>query len=249
MRPKAREKLMRKWLTVDRIDYCDHIEELAALKLTPSERQELGQWLLVGPEKELVQAWTGLMGRSPDRTYLPVLVKCFDTDNAVMAECVVRALIQGDYPGALEIIFACDRGLKAAGDELPWELSNRMHELTPAMQRKFAQLFCQRFVNFPEYFETADGNRHPPCLLCQDDAWLHALAAIEYTDENVEKTLLWVWDNLVHRTQDEYIVLTAMAAHPRPSYKKIFNAYSRNRTIDLRELAQAGLEGLESQGK
>ncbi|MCE5325104.1 MAG: hypothetical protein LLG01_01690 [Planctomycetaceae bacterium] len=248
MRDKVREKLTRQWLK-EGVSYCDHVDDLVKLKLTKDERRELAQWSEKEEDEDLLLAWTGLMQMQPDEVYLPALVKCLDTDVRIKAAIVIRALLGGGYRDALETIFACERGLKAAGDDLPWELTNWMDQLTPAMQRQLAKLFCFRYANFPEYFETEDGHRHPPCLLCQDDAWLHALAAIEYTDENVEKTLLWVWDNLVYRTQDEYIVLTAMAAHPRPSYKKIFNVYSRNRCIDLRELAQEGLAGLEAREK
>jgi len=95
-----------------------HIQSILDLKPTATERKELCSLLENTQNSRLAMVWTAIMGKDPRPEYHHCLKKILDKQDPQIVYHATWALIDGEYPDALEIVFSNEKVQQALGDNL-----------------------------------------------------------------------------------------------------------------------------------
>ena len=236
MRERLKELVLQNWSGIDEgpdgelYGYGPHVDVILAMKPGPQEREELACLLLEVEGDEVIATLTGVMETEPDPVYRGALLESLDSLDAYKKCAAMRALLRGNYDGAWECLFSRPDVQVAMGDEFPWEIWRSAKDLPEAWQRRYLEVFCERFEDDPP-------------LHMMTRQWLRTLAEIPVTDERTAATLVRTWQRLSPRdSMDRYLVLLAMAASPAPAYEPMFPKVRKSPVLEMRQAAREGLK-------
>ena len=213
-----------------------HIASIVALKPTRAERKELCELLKSTSNLQMAAIWTAVMGEAPHPEYHTALKETLNNDNPEVVYHAMWALLSGEYPDAMEMLFSGDRILGIFGDRLPKHLMGRWNDMTDEMICKFLELFCRRFDETISEVGLHTG------------WWLRAVAQLGVIDDEMAGILCRVWGELRPRDIDSrYQLVKTMARCPHPDFEPIIRAAKKSRVEDIKDWAVAGLEALREE--
>lgn len=241
MRKELRELVMQDWSKIeedadgDAYGYGPHVDLVVAMQPTPAERKELANLFLEIEEDNLLYTLSGVMYEQPDPIYSAALIQALDSSNRVKKLVAMGALLRGGYEGAWELLFSRPDVQVAMRDEFPREIWGSAGDLPEAWQRRYLDLFCERFHDDPP-------------LDIFTHQWLRTLAAIPVTDDATVETLLRTWGRLGRGDMhDKYLVLLAMAASPVPAYEPMLKKAAKSKLPEIEDAGKKGLAGLRKE--
>lgn len=213
-----------------------HIQSILDLKPTATEREELCALLESASHVDLAAVWAAIMGKDPRPEYHRCLKRTLQNENPEITYHAIWALLDGQYPDALEILFTTEAVRRAAGDRLGQLLTGRGRDMSEEMKRKYLDLFCERFAD-----NTRAWDLWTSC-------WFRVLEELGMCNERVAATLVRLWDESHPGDSDtKYTLLRAMASCPHPSFEPIFKKAMKSRIEDLRDEAELGMKALRGE--
>lgn len=239
MRQELREMLLQDWSELSRrmkepYGYMPHVEAVMRHRLTPKERPEIADLLLGCELENPLYTLTGVMSIEPDPLYRDALIKSLDSENRVKQFVAMRALLRGNYKGAWEILFSRPDVQVAMRDEFPWEIWGSAGNLPESWQRRYLELFNERF-------------KDDPPLEIRTRQWLRTLSKIAVTDDCTVSTLLRTWNRLGKMDhQDRYLLVQAMAAAPVTEYEPMLKKCASSSLPDVKQISKDGLARLKA---
>jgi hypothetical protein len=211
----------------------DHVRSIIAMKLVPVERQELCALIQQTHDVDLAMVVAAVMGADPQPEYFAALKAALDRNDMRIVKRAAMGLIDGRYPGYLEILFSSETAKGALGDDFAFLLGGRGAQFTPHMRLQFLDMFCKRF------------GPQTPRLDAMTAPWFRLLAELGETNEEVGRILVRIWSELrPSDSHNKYLLLLAMSAKPLATYEPILKKAAKSKTQDLRELGQRGLNQL-----
>lgn len=216
------------------IGFDDHVRSIVGKRLSATERKELCDLLRCTEDAELAAVVAAVMGSDPQPEYLLALKDAINRDNARIIKHAAMRLIDGEYPGYVEIVFSSPKAKDALGDDLPFEFSGRGGEFSPQIRQEFLALFCRRF-----------GDKTPR-LDAMTAPWFRMLAELRETNDSVARILVRIWNELrPSDAHNKYLILLAMSSRPHPVYEPVFSKAASSKVNDLRDLGTKGLDAMK----
>lgn len=236
MRKEVEERFQYEWWNDEKGSYHDQLESIVQLKLTDKERVEIGELLEKADDsnEEYVGVISGVMFLEPHPIYQKYLLNALNPKYPKKRVCAIEALLKGGYEGALELLFSEPGLLEDMGERFPSYFNWLAKYFTEDMQKKVLDLFAKRFEVTPD-------------LNLFTSSWFGLLEMLTVTNDTVAAILVRVMGELSPRDVDrKYLVLTAMAANPHPSYEPFLKKMAKSKCEDIRDAAREGLKKFQA---
>ena len=144
-----------------------------------------------------------------------------------------RALMNAEYEGAVDAVLASRGAIDALGDEFPRMMLRYAEDLPEDKQKFLLEEFLHRVSERPSLEAARD--------------WLRMVSMIFIQDERLTPILFKTWQEMPKGTDwfsDRLALLDAMATHPDPSFKPVFEHAAKSRDDEIKAIGRTGLHVL-----
>lgn len=220
---------------IELVGWEPYLERFKAFDASDDECREIGQMLLLADDNDTISIIAGVMMLSKRGVFRPYLLEAVGSPDQHKKARSAEALIRWGDPEAISTLCQRVDALEAVGDRLPERIEPLALEgrLSPQNEDALLRLTASRLRRV----DVLDWNSTP---------WVDLLPKLRKTTPDIANELLRLWKS--HGPQEHtsrYTILLAMAAHPVPEYKPVFQKAVKSKVIDIRDLGVKGLDALD----